>query len=136
MKIKVNLEKETVSIKGLTPVQFGLIEALLSHVRLGDGTEASEAAFEILSAIEDADDLDFFEHVEVSVGATTDGHVEGLDLYLDGPTLVACEEDEDYELGAADYEYGAQYEAPTGAWPFVVSADKTCNGCSDCDCDE
>jgi len=57
MKIKVNQEKQTVSLKGLTPVQFALIEQLLAHVRLGDGTYASEAAFEILTAIEECDEL-------------------------------------------------------------------------------
>jgi hypothetical protein len=130
MKIKVNLEKETVSIKGLTPVQFALIETLLSHVRLGDYTDASDAAFEILNAIEKEEDLDFIEKVEISLGATTDGHVDGLDLWLDGPTLVACEEDSD-----EDFDDGGPYnEHPTGAWPFIVSADQTCNGCTGCDC--
>jgi hypothetical protein len=137
MKIKVNLENETVSIKGLTPVQFALIETLVSHVRLGDGTEASDAAFKILKAIEQEEDLDFIEKVEISLGATTDDLVECLELWLDGPTLVACEEDSD-----EDFDDGGPYnEHPKSAWPFfagpVVHEDgdePTCGGCNGCDC--
>lgn len=133
MKIKVNLDKETVSLKGLTPMQFSLIEQLLSHVRLGDGTEASEAAFELLNAIEAAEDLDFIEKIEISIGATTDGHVEGLDLWMDSPTLVACEEDNDEDYGdLLDY-----YRTPTGAWPFDSKTEQKCGGsCDSCACDD
>ena len=93
MKVKVNQEKETVSIKGLTPMQFALIETLLLHVRLGDCTEASEAAFEILMAIEQADNIDTIDKIDISVDATTNRQIEGLELYLDAPTLVVCELD-------------------------------------------
>ena len=128
MKIKVNLEKETVSIKGLTPAQFALIETLLSHVRLGDGTEASEAAFDILNALDACEDLEFIEPIEMSLGATTDGHIEGVDLWLDSPTLVACE-----AMSEADID-GLVWDG--GEWPFVGGCGSQCGGCDcdDCDC--
>jgi len=130
MKIKVNLEKETISIKGLTPLQFSLIEALLSHVRLGDSTNASEAAFEILNAIEQAEDLDFIEQVEIDIGATTDGQIDGLELWMTTPTLVACEVEEDADFGEED-------DFDPFVVAFVQSKSSCSNGdCSECDCDD
>lgn len=134
MKIKVNLDKETVSIKGLTPVQFSLIETLLAHVRLGDDTEASDAAFEILQAIDATEDLDFVERIDIGLGATTDGNFDGVVLWMDGPTLVVCEEDFN-----ETFDDGGPYNGvPDGAWPFAgmtaSQSEKTCGGCNGCDC--
>lgn len=127
MKIKVKMEKQLVTIKNLTAMQFSLIESLVSHVRLGDATEASSAAFEILQAIGQCEDLDFVETVEMEVGATTDGHTDGIEVWLDGPTLVACEPSD-----AEDDFGGPYYFAPAAAWPF--DSPSSCSDCDECDC--
>lgn len=91
MKVKANIENQTVSIKGMTPVQAALIEQLLSHVRLGDDTEASGAAFELLNAFEQCEDLDAIESVDIQLCATTDDQYDDVSVWLTSPTLIACE---------------------------------------------
>ena len=91
MKIKVNLSKETVSIKGLTPLEFSVIENLLSHVRLGQGAYdggASDVAFDFAEALEGAAlDLDALDMPEVTVSAVPSEEVDGVCIVIDGPTL-------------------------------------------------
>lgn len=90
MKVKANIENQTVSIKGMTPVQAALIEQLLSHVRLGDNTEVSDAAYELLSAFERCDDLGLIKSVDIQLCATTDDQYEDVSVWLTSPTLIAC----------------------------------------------
>ncbi len=113
MKVKVKVEEQLVTLKNLTAVQFALIEQLLAHVRLGDCTRASNAAFEMLNAFDECDDLEFLEMPEIEVNATTDGQVDGLDMWMESPTLVACESDPSCEY----------------------TQDGDCEGC-ECNCDE
>lgn len=144
MKIKVNEDTNTVSIKGLTSIQFGLIEALLSHVRLGDGTAASEAAFEMLNAFEQCEDLDDIDRVSIDIGATTDGNADDIELWLNSPTLVACENDDGNDMEFDAYvsenasriakQYTDMTISPAAGWPFGT---RGCSGqCDSCDCGE
>lgn len=91
MKVKANIAKQTVSIKGMTLVQAALIESLLSHTRLGDGTAASEAALELRKAFALCGELDAFETVKIEVCATTDDHCDNVDVFLASPMLIVCE---------------------------------------------
>lgn len=88
MKIKVNAEKQTVSLKGLTTLQFAVIEQLLLSVRLGDATAASDAAFEVLNAIERCEALDTIDLPTVEVSATTNGDIDDCEVWMTSPTLV------------------------------------------------
>lgn len=76
MKIKFNTDKQTFSLKGLTPMQYSLIIALLERVRLGGGA-ASKAAFGILSAEEKYPVQSESSQIELSVTSEND------DVYLD-----------------------------------------------------
>lgn len=91
MKIKVNLSKETVSIKGLTPLEFSVIESLLSHVRLGQGPHdggASDVAFDFAEALEDsANDLDSLNMPDVSILAMPSEENEDLVVSIVSPTI-------------------------------------------------
>ena len=91
MKIKVNLSKETISLKGLTPLEFSVIEALLNHTRMGmeqyDGG-ASAVPFTFAHAVEDAtEDLSTLDMPDVSVCAMPSDEIEGLSVLIDAPTL-------------------------------------------------
>ena len=91
MKIKVNPNKETISIKGMTPMEFSVIETLLSHVRLGQSpydNGASDAAYEFLAAVEAAAmDLDVLDMHDVSVSAGPGDEVDGTIVILEDPIL-------------------------------------------------
>jgi hypothetical protein len=112
MKIKVNVEKQTVSLKGLTPMQFGLIEQLLMQVCLGTGTEASEAAFEVLEAIECCEELEFIEPTDIQIIATTE-EAEGVTIEIDDPTLYARERDINFDDGGPYYGVCGDIECAT-----------------------
>lgn len=88
MKIKVNLDNETVSIKGITPLEFGVFEALMSHVRMGAG-DASDTAFTFFEAVEkSADSLDVLDVPSVSVSAMeSDGAHENISVTINEPTI-------------------------------------------------
>lgn len=91
MKIKVNQAKETISIKGLTPLEFAVIESFMSHTRMGqeayDGG-ASAVPFAFAQAIEEAaDDLLELDIREVVLCAVPSEEVEGITIVLDAPTL-------------------------------------------------
>ena len=90
MKIKVNLSKETISIKNLTPLEFSVIECLLSHVRLGQNYDggASEVPFDFSEAIDAvAEDLSALDMPEVTVCAVPSDESESVSIMIDGPTL-------------------------------------------------
>lgn len=74
MKIKTNLDNNTITLKGLTPVQFQLLHTLVSHVRLGDdGNEVREAAFEFLvDAAAQEHKLEIFYLPEIKLHASHD----------------------------------------------------------------
>ena len=91
MKIKVNLDKDTVSIKGMTPLQFAVIETIMSHVRLGqspyDGG-ASDAVYDFLNAVAEAQEqLDEMVLPEIDFCAAPSEEIEGTCVMLDSPTL-------------------------------------------------
>ena len=91
MKIKVNQDKQTVTIKGLSTLEFSVIEALLNHVRMGqeqwDGG-ASAVPFEFSRALEEAaEELSYLDLEEISVVAVPSEEVEGLSLIIDAPTI-------------------------------------------------
>lgn len=91
MKIKVNTEKETISIKGLTPVEFSVIEALLSHVRMGQTEDggASEVPFTFFNEVErNADELEALDIPEVGLSATvSESDTGSVDATIPDPTL-------------------------------------------------
>jgi hypothetical protein len=55
MKIKYNFNKDTFSINKLTPTEFAVINALMSHVRLGMEDTGSSVAFEFCSQVDTLD---------------------------------------------------------------------------------
>jgi hypothetical protein len=90
MKIKVNLSKETISIKGLTPLEFSVIEALLNHVRMGQDYDggASEVPFDFSIAIDEvAEDLSALNMPEVTVCAVPSEESNSISIMLCDPTL-------------------------------------------------
>ena len=91
MKIKVNKDKQTVSIKGLSTLEFSVIEALLNHVRLGqeayDGG-ASKVPFDFSQAVEKAfEDLIDLDLEVVEIVAVPSEEVDNLALSIAQPTL-------------------------------------------------
>lgn len=89
MKIKVNTKKQTITLKGLTPTQFGVIHGLLNHVRLGDGTPASDAVSDMFDATERCYELGDIEVPPVEVEATHDDCAGGdIDVTISDPTLI------------------------------------------------
>ena len=91
MKIKVNQDKNTVSIKNLSTLEFSVIEALLNHVRMGqeqwDGG-ASKVPFEFSKAVEEAfDDLVALELEVVEVVAVPSEEHEDVTVMLSSPTI-------------------------------------------------
>lgn len=91
MKIKVNPTKETISIKGLTALEFSVIEVFMNHTRLGQGLYdggASDAAFAFAEAVEQAAaELSYFDMPEVMLVAVPSEEVDGVTLAIDSPTL-------------------------------------------------
>ena len=88
MKIKYNENKNTVSIKNMTSMQFAVLNKLMSHVRLGQGLYdggASDAVFEFLEAIESMPEA--LNLPDISLASTTSEKVEGVCIILEEPTL-------------------------------------------------
>lgn len=91
MKIKVNQIRETVSIKGLTPFEFAVINELLNHVRLGqedfDGG-ASKVPFDFSVAcdavLEELAELDL---PNIAVIAVPSDENDSVSVVLDSPTI-------------------------------------------------
>jgi hypothetical protein len=102
MKVKVNTEKQTISIKGLSIEHYSLIRQLLWQVRLGDDTPASDAAYELIELFDGADEALELEPLDVTIGATTSEEVDGLDLWIMDPMLVVHFDNVD--------EYGLRFD--------------------------
>ena len=85
MKIKYNINKDNFSIKDLSPTEFAVINALMSHVRLGSGTEASKAAFDFNSGVENGNIEQYLP--DVSVFAEPSEEYENVDFTITNPTL-------------------------------------------------
>jgi hypothetical protein len=91
MKIKVNEDKQTISIKGLSILEFSVIETLLNHVRMGqekwDGG-ASAVPFAFSQAVEEAfDGLVSLELPVVELSAVPSEEIEDLTIVISSPTL-------------------------------------------------
>ena len=90
MKIKVNLSKNTISIKNLSTVEFAVIEGLLSHVRLGqmyDGG-ASDVPFQFYEAMElAAEELEAMTLPVVSVCTMPSEEVESVSILISDPVI-------------------------------------------------
>jgi len=95
MKIKVNEEKQTASLKGLTVDQLSVIHTLLSHVQLGNGTRASTAAFELLNAFEECEELydleDFAPDDNFAIDVAHDD--DSISVWISSPMLVISSPD-------------------------------------------
>ena len=91
MKIKVNKDKNTISLKGLSLLEFSVIEALLNHVRMGqeqwDGG-ASKVPFDFSMAVEEVfEDLVGLDLQSVSVAAVPSDEPENLTIIIEEPTI-------------------------------------------------
>ena len=90
MKIKVNLIRETISIKGLTATQFAVINELLNHVRLGQSYDggASQVPFDFSEACDEVlEELEAMGLPVVSVSAVPSDENESVCVILCDPTL-------------------------------------------------
>jgi hypothetical protein len=92
MKIKYNSAKTTFSIKGITATEFAVINALMSHVRLGMCDAGSDIAFDFCEQVEGldlADDNGCTELVlpEVTLIAEPMESYDNMTVILQDPTL-------------------------------------------------
>lgn len=92
MKIKYNSAKATFSIKSITAIEFAVINALMSHVRLGIGDTGSEIAFNFCEQVDQLDLSDENGMTELVLEDVT-VHAEPSDsdqfttVILENPTL-------------------------------------------------
>jgi hypothetical protein len=83
MKINYNLDKDTFSIKNIEPHEFAVINALMSHVRLGIEAAGSDVAFDF------RDQVDSLEVgiPETTVLAEPSESNDNLTVIIQSPTL-------------------------------------------------